>query len=159
MSQVRDRTKTHYLTLEKIEEYKIIQQQGYTVNPYQRNGAYWAFIESLIELGVNKLHSFLDVKDKMKETLGEKWDAFEGKESRNEHSSKDVNGRIIQNALVLQRVSGAHPYGKKLQQLGMTVNIYKGVDELPIYELKTGLVNTASPVNLFKYGPINMEVK
>ena len=150
--------KNHFLSQEKLHEFKERIYKGEIVNPHKVGGLYWNFVQALIELGANKKHGFLDVKDKMEELMGtEKWEKFAGKEARSEIHGKDVNGRIIQNASVLQRVNGNHPYGKKLQQLGMCIDIYRGTDDLPIYELRTNLVNTCQPFNAWGQTAISLD--
>ena len=44
---------------------------------------------------------------------------------RNKFSGQDVTGKIIQNALVLQRIRGLHPYGRKISDLCACIDIKK----------------------------------
>ncbi len=112
-------------------------------NPYSRGGAYYGFVQALIEMGVDQWHNFDTTRDKMKEILssiynsGEEnaWDKFANRGCRNSTTGKDLYGRILQNAAVLQRietvphttskVGNATPYGMKLQQLNACIDIQK----------------------------------
>lgn len=135
-------------------------------NPHNR-GAYFYFVGALITLGKDKAHSFRTVKDQMRlamsasDTKDENgksdWQRFVGKEAHTDdaESALDVDGRLKQNAYVLQRLGGMTPYGLKLLQVGqqvlkskgMVVDILKGKDGKEImYRLNT---NSATPMNEF----------
>jgi len=148
----------YHLSEERIQE---LQTKSETPNPYRRGGFYYAFITSLTELGPDKRHSFIDVKKQLKKVMsgwGDKktnkdgWIAFRDKKPKNSLCACDVNGRIEQNAKILQRLTGFHPYGEKLRQLGMCVDIYKGSNGLPDFQLRTGIDNYEDvvPVNEFR---------
>ena len=76
------------------------------VNPYVKMGCYHASIESLRILGPNQWHSFVNVRDKMQEIMSAtpnnkgitSWEIFEKCQSE---TSKDVNGKIMYNMVVL----------------------------------------------------------
>jgi hypothetical protein len=114
-------------------------------NPYRNNGMYHAIVQSLINLGINKKHSFSEIKKEIENILTLKkkpenrnlWQTFKCRKPRNPLSGKDINGRIIDNMMILQRVSGLHPFGEKLRQLNACINIFKDNNGLPIIELKT----------------------
>lgn len=148
----------YHLSQEKLDKLKA--QDG-TPNPYRSGGFYHALVRSLSELGENKRHNFLDVKKKLKEIMSEwtdkktgqdGWTAFRNKKPKNSLCACDVNGRIIQNANILQRLTGFHPYGEKLRQLGMCIDVYKGKNDLPDFQLRTGIDNyeDVKPVNEFR---------
>ncbi len=151
--------KVHTLSDQKLKAFKQQIMKGNQVNPYKKTGIYGTFVQALINLGTNKKHAFLDVKDAMQTIMGQKWQQFENKQSRNSLFAKDVNGRIMHNATTLQRVSGNHPYGKKLQQLGMCIDIYRGQDQLPIYQLRSKLSDNCIPYFGFSMSPISLDTK
>ena len=99
----------------------------------------------MVNLGLNQEHAFADVKEEIQKVMDgfetkkkeNAWEAFAGRKSRNELSGKDVNGRILQNAMVLQRLSGYHLYGEKLRQLCACVDVLKDDNGLPILRLNT----------------------
>ena len=145
----------------KLTELLDAIKSGKTPNPYRKGGIYYAFVQALINLGVNERHSFLDVKKEMrrimsaqvdKKTKRDSWDLFKNKVPKNSLCAKDVNGRIIQNAYILQRLTGFDPYGEKLRELEMCVDIFKSTDDLPDFLLRTeaGPYLTIRPVNEFK---------
>lgn len=150
----------YHLSKEKLDNLK---GQAGTPNPYRYGGFYYALIRSLSELGENKRHSFLSIKKQLKTIMAEwtdkktgqdGWTAFRDKKPKNSLCACDVNGRIIQNANVLQRITGFHPYGEKLRQLGMCIDIYKGTNGLPDFQLRTGIENyeDVEPINEFRKG-------
>ena len=116
----------YHMTSKKMAKIlESVQSTGGFPNPYRRGGIYHAIVEALAQLGTNQLHDFATVKTKVqvimsgfKTNTGENaWTAFDSRKSRNELSGKDTNGRILQNAMVLQRLTGLHLYGEKLHQL------------------------------------------
>lgn len=132
------------------------------VNPY-RNGLYWASIESLILLGTNKYHDIRVVRDKMCEIMSKisktkrvggvkidtnAWDDFYNKSSRsNAVKPKDGLGRIEQNFRVLQRLPRVNkkeknPYGLKLAQFGLCIDIKYILDEETNFPISTYRLNT-----------------
>jgi hypothetical protein len=133
-------------------------------NPHNK-GLYHYFIESLIALGRDKAHSFKAVKEKMRAMMSNSatkdesdktaWQRFIGKESHSEsdEGGLNVDGKLQQNAYVLQRLGGLTPYGLRLLQTGqqvlkskgMVIDILKGKDGKEIlYRLNT---DSASPTN------------
>ena len=126
-------------------------------NPYSR-GAYFYFIEALKELGADKTHKFVAVRDQMRKLMSAAetkradrktdWERFSYKRD----VETDCNGRIMRNAEVLQRVND---YGLKLIQVGqkvlktkgMVVDILKGQHGSPLYRLNT---DSAKPLNEFR---------
>jgi hypothetical protein len=153
-----DADKLDALKKERAENPKAIP------NP-QNVGAYWLFIEALKSLGVNRAHPFKTVKAEMKkigsapETKDENdktlWQRFAEKDgkSENEENCKSLDGRIHQNAEVLQRLGGFTPYGLKLLQVGqlvlkskgLVIDVLKGKDGKEIlYRLNP---DSATPIN------------
>ena len=122
----------HHLTDEEVVDLKL-KANGKTINPFRRNGIYKAMVQALIDLGVNNWHSFSDYRNKIKEvmnnfSIGKKrnlWEEFANKQPRNETTGKDLTGRILQNATILQRVSGLHPYGYAIYQMCYSIHIKK----------------------------------
>ncbi len=129
-------------------------------NPYRKGGVYHGFVQALAELGADKAHNFSDVKKAMKKVMSKiergdsnAWDLFANRAPRPGASNpKDLDGRIIQTATVLQRLTGVHPYGLKLAQMKSCVDILKGDNDQPLYKLHTGFSKTdrVRPVNDLK---------
>ena len=129
-------------------------------NPYRHGGLYHAFIQSLINLGVNEDHSFKNVKHAMQSLMSSEvngknknlWEIFSSRKPRNMLSGRDINGRIIENANILQRISGFHPFGEKLRQLHSCVDILKDSSGLPKFRLNTNFseYSKVKPLNEMK---------
>jgi len=137
------------------------RKTGEFPNPFRKAGAYQAFVQSLIDLGVDKRHTFSAVKKQMtklmkahkpKEDGPNGWDAFQSPSNGKPDVGKDVNGRIIQNAEVLQRLTGYHPYGWKLSQLHACIDIHEGKGGQRMFSLNTTAKSqdAVSPVNEFR---------
>jgi len=146
---------------ELVIHLKAVQKQtGVFQNPYKRNGIAKALVQALIDFGTDKAHSFVIVKNRMKELMLQMsshdemnaWETFEGKSPRNIYTGKDLNGRIIQNIVMYQRIRGDHPYGEKLRQLGACLDLLKGKDGMPEVRLTTTFASYADvlPVNQLK---------
>jgi len=125
-------------------------------NPYQAGGVYHTLVQALVVLGVNIGHSFSDLKAQMKKIMSEidrdgqsAWDKFANRKPRNPKTGKDLNGRIHQTAQVLQRLSGAHPYGFKLRQVRACIDILADKENKPLYRLNTKFTKPeqVNPVN------------
>ncbi len=126
------------------EDAKTLKEQqrktGKFANPYRRDGVYYNFIQALINLGENKSHRFIDVKNEMKRIMDQKtnkngenlWIKFRDKKpsKKSELSQWDVNTRIENTAKILQRLGGYHPYGYKLKQLNACIDLLPGTDSL-----------------------------
>jgi len=147
----------YHLSEDKIDKMKTEENP----NPYRVGGFYHALISALFQLGTNERHSFLLVKTTIREIMEEwkdkktgldGWTAFKDKKSKNSLCACDVNGRIIQNAIILQRLTGFHPYGEKLRQLGMCIDIYRGNHNLPDFQLRSGIerYEDVKPINEFR---------
>jgi hypothetical protein len=137
--------KYHLTDDERVKLVSEAAATGGVINPLKnRVGAYWGQVEALIQLGANEFHSLKKIRDKMQEILSgmpkkkkqagkvtetDAWTDFYGKKSRDGAAKpKDGLGRIEQNFKVLQRLPRAgkdekNPYGAKLAQFGMTVDI------------------------------------
>ena len=148
----------HSMPPEKaLEGLKEFKKSGKFPNPYRANGKYWAFIEAMAILGLDKAHKYAMVRDKMKELLSQHqtsrgvdgWQDFEEPQKRNAAATKDVRGRILQNAIVLQRLKDNNPYGYKLAQLHSCVDILADDNGLPMFRLRTGIKSLVSvePIN------------
>jgi hypothetical protein len=96
-------------------------------NPYR--GCYGALVAALAALGLNKWHSFSEVKAAVKKNMGENWEAFQAKAARNKETGKDVDGRLLQNLTVLQRVND---YGKKLLQVNAVIDLKREGKEVQV---------------------------
>ena len=140
--------KLSLLELDKL--YNEYEKNEKIPNPYKKASVYGYFVQSLINLGVNKSLTFREVKQEMKKLMqndySEKhfksnWKAFEDKIGKDPRTALDVNGRIMVIAVCLNRVEGANPIGFKMKQLLSCVDILKGTDpllkKLPNYRLNT----------------------
>ena len=130
-----------------------------------RQGIYFMIVEALHNLGENVWHPFKDFKKEIKGIMllkqvtvtggdGRKinlteWQRFSLRPCRSKLTGKDVNGRLVQNVEMLQRLSGSHCYGKKLQDACMCIDI--GVDKNGIerFRLRTGFKRPkdVAPIN------------
>jgi len=147
-----------HLTDKKLEKVKDrAAEMGMSFpNPYSRGGAYYGFVQALIELGVDKWHIFRnDVLNKMEVIMGgivnpkgqNSWERFTGNSRVDKKglplpTGKDLHGRIVQNAQVLQRTfhSGSDnttPYGYKLQQLNACIDIKRDASGVTFFRLNT----------------------
>jgi hypothetical protein len=138
------------------------QKTGILPNPMQRKGAFYGFVQALIELGTDHVHEYRIVKKKMEEVMTRThvkhsrqscWESFLKRKSRNRLCGRDVDGRIMGNAILLQRLRGVHVYGYKLAQLDACIDILVGERLgriiLPAYRLRTkcGGYNQVKPTN------------
>ncbi|HLL87694.1 MAG TPA: hypothetical protein VK324_00160 [Tepidisphaeraceae bacterium] len=99
-------------------------------NPHNK-GFYYFLIEALIDLGLDEQHPQAAVIERLENlmadpsTLDENgttaWDRFRNKPQRNSSTAKDWIGRFDQNVLVLQRLTGLTPYGRRLLDVGQKV--------------------------------------
>jgi len=139
----------YHLTEEELSKIKkdkqLINEIGGDVfiNPYVKMGCYHASIESLRILGINQWHSFVNVREKMQEIMSSSinnkgissWEIFEGRSSDGKED-RDVSGKIMYNMVVLQRLTGNHPYGEKLRQMKACIDI-KEEEGIFYYRLNT----------------------
>ncbi len=104
-------------------------------NPHNK-GFYYFLIESLIDLGIDQTHPQSVVIARMEalmndpSTLDEDgktaWHRFKEKQPRNNATAKDWTARFEQNVVVLQRLTGLTPYGRKLLDVGQKVLRQRG---------------------------------
>lgn len=100
-------------------------------NPYRR-GIYYYQIQALFLLGANQWHGLSNILKKIEDimsTVPERgifsnaWEKFKGKSERdNALRCKDYIGRIQENFILLQRLTGRHPYGYKLKQVCVAID-------------------------------------
>ena len=149
----------YHLDENKLQELQTLISQGLTPNPYRPGGVYHAFIQALINLGPDQRHTFIEVRKEIQKIMAQQgikgkdgWVAFRDKTPRNSLCAKDINGRIIQNAYVLQRLSGFDPYGEKLRELGYCIDIFNDGQGKHLFCLRTGIqrYEDVIPVNEFK---------
>jgi hypothetical protein len=119
-------------------------------NPYRSNGIYYSQIKALFLLGSNEWHTYVEIKNKMKDILILKynrhgknlWESFENKEPRSSAILvKDTYGKIVDNFKILQRLGGINPYGYKLKQLCSCIDIKRDKDGLYYFRLNTSFEN------------------
>jgi len=133
------------------------KKTGVFQNPYRKGGLYFAFIQVLANLGLNEAHDFKVVKKAMEDLMSTQvnnknqnlWDVFAKRSPRNSLSGRDINGRLIENATVLQRLTGFHPFGEKLRQIHACIDIFKDSAGLPKFRLNTKFsqYNSVEPIN------------
>lgn len=131
-----------YHVSEEVLESLIKNQEktGKFQNPYARKGVSSSLVQALINLGENRSHRFIDVKNEMKRIMSNEynkdgkslWDLFYNKKSNNKSdlSIWDANTRIEKTASMLQRLGGHHPYGYKLKQLCACIDLLPSTDPL-----------------------------
>jgi len=94
-------------------------------NPY-RHGAYHFTVAALMLMGLNKTHKFAAFAAKLQRVWQKAdangWRDFKNRKARNEATAKDVNGRILQNCRVLQRVKN-NSYGTPLLKSGAVIDL------------------------------------
>lgn len=143
----------------KLEEFR---KTGVFQNPLRRAGAYFGFVQALIELGIDQTWTYKQVLAKMEAIMrrmeikgphANAWEAFVSRKSRNPLVGNDIFGRVTRNAITLQRIRGHHPYGHKLRQMNACVDILAG-ERLgrivtPAYRLNTRFpgYNDVRPTN------------
>jgi len=129
-------------------------------NPFRNGGVYHGAVQALINLGLDKAHTFSDVKAEMQKIMSkierqdtDAWSLFANRPPKKDAKNpKDLNGRIQQTFTVLQRLGGNHKYGQKLAQLKSCIDVLKGKDDQPLYMLHTGFseARTVKPANDLK---------
>jgi len=129
-------------------------------NPFRSGGVYHGAMQALINLGIDKGHTFKDVKSEMQKVMSkierqdtDAWSLFANRPAKKDAKApKDLNGRIMQTFTVLQRLTGNHRYGMKIAQLLACIDILAGKDSQPLYMLHTGFKqwNLVKPTNDLK---------
>jgi hypothetical protein len=160
-----------HLTKDEIKKLETQRKAtGGIINPYglrKRTGLYYAQVQSLIELGENIWHHCSSVNSTINEIMqgvkkinkvGQEitaWDQACARSSQRSNitseNKKTIEGKIEQNFKVLQRIGAndRYPYGEKLRQLNMCIDIdYRlpeGIEDTslatPYYRLNTNFVN------------------
>jgi hypothetical protein len=126
----------YILTDEEVSAAKVAFKAGDELpNPNNKGTQYFA-IESLKALGLNRNHSWPRFVEKFKELASAAdtknadgktfWQVFKNKESRNDATGLNWEGRLEQTLTVMQRMGGYHPYGRKLLEVGTKVLGTKG---------------------------------
>lgn len=153
------RAKAAFLGMKKLfpntEAEKLVDDKFYV--PYRPTGPYCGSVMALYLLGANKFHELYEVKNMMKTFMSKvgidsegrtAWQRFSDKLPReNATRTQDVNGRIIDNMLVLQRLGGHNPCGNKLAEIGCCIDIKKEADGKIYYRLNTHFdIDTMKPL-------------
>jgi len=134
--------------LTDVEKAKLLEQQTQFPNPYKRAGIYKAIVQSFIDMGMNQYYSFKTIKMKIQQIMetydslnykSNLWELFINKKPRNIKTCKDINGKILQNIQILQRVTSYSCYGIKLYQLGAEILIKNdnGVIFAGLFDIKS----------------------
>ncbi|MBT6049178.1 MAG: hypothetical protein HOG49_20475 [Candidatus Scalindua sp.] len=129
-------------------------------NPFRSGGVYHGAVQALINLGLDKAHTFAQFKAEMKKVMSkierqgtDAWSLFANRAPKKDAKNpKDLDGRIMQTVTVLQRLGGNHKYGLKLAQLKSCIDVLAGKDEQPLYMLHTGFkeARNVKPTNDLK---------
>lgn len=164
----RDPRRFH-LSPDAIEQLKTeFKETKRFPNPHNK-GFYHYLVEALVTMGVNEEHFQSRVMAKVQSLMSDDstiqgegkskttaWERFDDKDSRNEKTGKDTEGRFEQNVIVLQRLSGFTPYGRKILDVGQKVMGQPGgVIDLLVNE-KSGIrslrlnLKSATPINQSK---------
>lgn len=114
----------HHLTECEIRCLEKAWGEGVWVAPY-RKGTRSCFLGALWELGVNQPHDCEKVLVRFKQVAAEtKLKRGTVLDSFLKRNGEDASPRLMMGvARELQRLTGMHPYGLKLAQVGMQVNI------------------------------------
>lgn len=155
----------HHLGTAEVDQLQAALRDGDKFpNPHNR-GNYFYIVEALKQLGLDSRHSFARVKDRVRELMSDKdtrqddgkgnvttaWQRFIHKEARNDETGRDIDGRLLQNIEVLQRIGGMNPYGLKIMEVGTKVLKSKGavIDLTKTGEELYVALNTdsATPIN------------
>ena len=149
--------RNYHLTIEKLTALNALIQEGGSLNPFRRGGAYWGICEALNSLGLDKKHLFRELLDSMQEVMSEDstklrgstsnaWERFVSRSPRSPESGRDLIQKVIENCEVLQRLRGNNPYGMKLLQLGAVINIFNQ-DDTVMVEMSTSHSESILPIN------------
>ena len=159
-------------------DYKILYSQCKALNdgkfciPY-RKGIRSAFIATLFELGINELHKLQDVISLLKTIASSNsfrnskgMTALQVLYSRSGNmKDEDLRDKIIAEAGELQRLTGMHPYGLKLAQIGFCIDVIRGGTQEIFIRLRGGIREQVCPINQIRKSykkngrPIIPEVK
>lgn len=123
-SQEALKIRKHHLNSCEMECVKRAWEQGVCVVPY-RKGIRSCFIGALFELGVDIPHDTKSVADRFIDVAAvtelKKGNVLDSYLKRRILEKGSAN--MLDIARELQRVSGMHPYGLKLTQIGMSIDI------------------------------------
>jgi hypothetical protein len=135
------RARKHHLTSEELAE---MQLEGVAPNPFRRKcGLYFGQFEALRTLGIDQWHTLRSVltavegvlsaipKKDSSGRMSNAWDMSLERRSttaRSDGHRQSIEGKISQNFRLLQRMAtegsrDCHPYGEKLRQLCMCIDI------------------------------------
>jgi hypothetical protein len=93
--------------------------------PYRAGGSYHGVVATLQKLGMGKMHPASALVKAYPAVVGtEAWKAFKAKDPRNDETGKNAEGRIIQNAIVVNRPD----YGMPLRAVGLEVRKDRNAD-------------------------------
>lgn len=149
----------YHLNCEDLNSLQVRMKTEGFVSPYGTGRVYTYILNSINLLGVNKSHLIIDAYEKFKE-LGScpstkkngltLYERFVHKAPQSENTSKDAFSRYVQNIELMQRLSGNHPYGLKLTQIGCCVDLLVDQEKYVYVQLRTGIRygETVKPVNM-----------
>lgn len=134
-------------------------------NPHNK-GFYHYLLEALVTLGTDKAHPLASVKSQVEklmsddQTIGHEdgmtaWQRWASKGQRNTDTAKDCECRFMQNVVVLQRLTGLTPYGRRLLDVcqkvmespGGVIDVLRGLKDQIQLKLNT---RSDQPRNDFK---------
>lgn len=133
--------RAYHIDDQKLNEMKMsYNETGIFPIPYRQGGIYHATIQSLINLGPNKWHSFICLKQQIMKVMKSNfisenetsWDKFCNKISFNGKTKAqwDINTRIQSTIKIMQRLGGLNPYGYKLRQLNACIDLSVSTDAI-----------------------------
>ncbi len=122
--------RNNFLSDEDVARLKELHAAGDPFPNPQNKAFYYYLIESLKELGLNEAHTQAKVQAKFRDLTntsatkvnGETfWRRWKNRTPRSKKNSLPWEGRFMQNVRVLQRLTGANPYGMKIMDVGTKV--------------------------------------
>mgnify|MGYP005826691715 CR=1 FL=1 len=144
----------HHLNYKALYSHGKALNEGYFCIPY-RKGIRSSFIAALFDLGVNAPHCIKTVIVLMK-TLASS-NHFRNSKGQTalqvlfarsgKMSDEELGDKLIAEICELQRLTGMHPYGLKLAQIGFCIDVIRPNGKDLFIRLKGGIKDQVIPVN------------
>tara|TARA_R110002060_G_scaffold35917_6_gene46816 strand:+ start:121 stop:792 length:672 start_codon:yes stop_codon:yes gene_type:complete len=144
----------HHLNYKAVYSHSRALEEGYFCIPY-RKGIRSSFLAALFELGLNAPHCIKTVIDLTK-TLASS-NHFRNSKGQTalqvlfarsgEMNDEQLEEKLLAEICELQRLTGMHPYGLKLAQMGFCVDIVKLNGKDLFIRLRGGIKEEVVPVN------------
>jgi len=140
--------------------YKALYSHGKALNdgifciPYRR-GIRSSFIAALFDLGLNSIHHTSDVVSITKELAsGNHFRNSRGQTAlqvlfarSGKMNDEQIINKLIEETCELQRLTGMHPYGLKLAQIGFCIDVVKLHGKEIFIKLRGGIQDEVCPIN------------